>query len=62
MSETGVRDGIYDWVSEHNPTLTLKERIRRRIEVHQVSYDLGYKMPNTRSELTSLLALAENYS
>lgn len=34
-----------NWVSLDNPTLTLKERIRRWIELTEVASDLGYLMP-----------------
>ncbi len=54
-----IRDGLYGWNSSKNPTLTLEERIRRRLELHEISHGLGYKMPNVRAELLSLKALAE---
>ena len=52
-----IRDGIYSWRSSKNPNLTVAERVRRRVELHEVSYKLGYKMPNVTSELLSLKAL-----
>jgi len=52
-------DSLFTWVSGVNPGLDLKERIRRRVEVHELSHDLGYPMPNAREELQSLLKLAE---
>jgi radical SAM superfamily enzyme YgiQ (UPF0313 family) len=57
-----IRDGLYAWHSTLNPTLTLEERIKRRLEVHEVSYDLGYKMPVVGTELMSLKALAQGRS
>ena len=57
-----IRDGLYSWSSDKNPSLTLHERIRRRLELHEVSHSLGYKMPNVRSELLSIKALAEGRS
>lgn len=57
-----IRDGLYSWSSDKNPSLTLQERIRRRLELHEVSHRLGYKMPNVRSELLSIKALAEGRS
>lgn len=52
-------DSLFTWVSGVNPGLDLKERIRRRIEVHETSHLYGYPMPNAREELRSLLKLAE---
>jgi len=52
-------DSLFTWVSGVNPGLDLKERIRRRLEVHELSHAMGYPMPNAREELTSLLKLAE---
>ena len=53
-----IRDGLYAWQSTNNPDLTLEERIRRRLEVHEVSHRLGYKMPIVETELLSIKALA----
>jgi len=54
-----ISDGLYSWSSDKNPMLTLDERIRRRLELHEISHALGYKMPNVRSELLSIKALAQ---
>ncbi len=54
-------DAIYTWVSSLNPTLDFVERVRRRVELHKISYDLGYSQPNTRSELSVLLNLLKQY-
>jgi radical SAM superfamily enzyme YgiQ (UPF0313 family) len=52
-------NSLYDWHSNLNPSNTLKERIRRRIELHELSYTLGYAMPRTREELLNILRIAE---
>lgn len=45
----GLRDiGLgFGWVNQKNPDLTLRERIRRRLELHELSVKLGW--PQTRS-------------
>jgi len=55
-------DSVYNWVSALNPTLTLPERIRRRLELHEVSTELGYAMPGANKELTAILEIANNYN
>jgi hypothetical protein len=55
-------DAIYSWVSLLNPELDFIERVRRRIELHSLSYNLGYSQPNTRAELSTLLNLLKNYT
>lgn len=52
-------DSLFTWISGTNPGLDIRERIRRRIEVHEMSAEYGYSMPNARSELQSMLKLAE---
>ena len=49
----------YYWHSTTNPDLTLRERIRRRIELHQHSVRLGYPQPRVQNELTSVLGMAK---
>ena len=49
----------YYWHSTKNPDLTLRERIRRRIELHQHSVRLGYPQPRVQNELTSVLGMAK---
>ena len=49
----------YYWHSTANPTLTLKERLRRRIELHEHSVRLGYPQPRVQNELTSVLGMAK---
>jgi len=52
-------DSVYSWTSALNPSNTLKERIRRRIEIHELCVELGYPMPRVREELLVLKKLAE---
>ena len=52
-------DSLFTWVSVKNKGLDLKERIRRRIELHELSTELGYCMPNAKNELQSMLTLAK---
>jgi coproporphyrinogen III oxidase-like Fe-S oxidoreductase len=54
-------DGFYTWVSSADTSLDLVERIRRRVELHEISYNLGYSQPNTYGELNSLKSLLESY-
>jgi len=49
----------YYWHSETNPTLTLKERIRRRIELHEKSVKCGYPQPRVNSELKTVYEMAK---
>ena len=62
LNQDAFHDSVFNWVSGINPTLTLEERIRRRIELHELSVELGYCMPNSRRELASLLKLTEQIS
>lgn len=52
-------DSIFNWVSNQNSSLDLKERLRRRVELHELSVNLGYRMPNSRRELLTLLKLSQ---
>lgn len=52
-------DSVYSWTSALNPSNTLQERIRRRIEIHELCVELGYPMPKVREELLILKKLAE---
>jgi len=52
-------DSIYSWTAGSNPTNTLQERIRRRLEIHELCVELGYPMPRVREELYILKNLAE---
>lgn len=49
---------IWDWTSDINPDLTLAERIRRRVEVHEYSVACGYPQPRVRMQLSQLRNLA----
>jgi radical SAM superfamily enzyme YgiQ (UPF0313 family) len=44
----------YNWLSLANPSLTLKERVRRRIVLQEKLMDLGYKIWNGDSQLLKL--------
>jgi radical SAM superfamily enzyme YgiQ (UPF0313 family) len=57
--DLGNRDSVYNWISAANPELTLSERLRRRLEIHEISVNLGYAMPHSRKELTTLLEIAQ---
>lgn len=57
--DMGNRDSVYNWISSTNPDLTLSERLRRRMEIHEVSVNLGYAMPHGRKELITLLEIAQ---
>ena len=59
--EDQERDWIYgrNWINLNNPTLTLRERLRRRIEVHEISSDLGYPITKGTEELKILKIIAE---
>jgi Radical SAM superfamily len=51
-------DSLYSWTSSLNPSNTLKERIQRRLELHERSVELGYPMPRVKEELLSIEKLA----
>lgn len=46
----------YDWINKDNPTLTFKERIRRRIILQEKLMDLGYTIWNADIQLKILKA------
>jgi hypothetical protein len=54
-------DTLYSWINRDNPDLTLIERVRRRVELHETSFELGYSQPNSRGELKKILNLLDNY-
>lgn len=58
----GLRDIAlgFGWVNQNNPTLTLKERIRRRLELHEVSVKLGWPQTRNREELQILYNILQN--
>lgn len=58
----GIRDialGV-GWVNKKNPTLTLKERIRRRVEIHELSVKLGWPQTRSHDELGILYNIMKN--
>jgi hypothetical protein len=58
----GIRDIAlgFGWINELNPTLTLRERIRRRLELHEISVKLGWPQTRNREELQILYNILEN--
>jgi hypothetical protein len=48
-----------NWINLNNPTLTLKERLRRRLEVHELSARLNYPITKGTEELKILKIIAE---
>ena len=60
--DQGSADSVFNWISIKNPSLDLRERIRRRLELHTLGVELGYAMPNSKKELTTLLELAHSYT
>lgn len=52
-------DSVYGWTCGSN---TLKERIRRRLELHELCVKLGYPMPRVREELLALKKLAGHWN
>ena len=58
----GVRDIALGmgWINKLNPTLTLNERIRRRIELHELSVKLGWPQTRSREELEILYNILDN--
>ena len=44
----------FNWTLPSNPTLTFKERIKRRIKLQEILMDLGYKIWNGDSQLLKL--------
>lgn len=50
----------YNWISLKNPSLDLRERLRRRMEIHFKSIELGYPQPRLLEELKTISSLADN--
>jgi hypothetical protein len=48
-----------NWVSLNNPTLTLKERIRRWVELIELASLLGYRMPRNQQYISKFIDLLE---
>jgi hypothetical protein len=55
----GIASG-FGWLNKNNPTLTLKERIRRRLELHELSVKLGWPQTRSREELQILYNILSN--
>ena len=55
------QDWVYgrNWINLNNPTLTLRERLRRRLEVHELSAELGYPITKGTEELKILKIIAD---
>jgi len=49
--------GAMNWVNLNNPTLTLKERIRRWVELAEVATKLGYNMPRNQQYINRFIDL-----
>lgn len=58
----GIRDIAlgFGWVNRQNPDLTLRERIRRRLELHEISVKLGWPQTRNREELQILYNILSN--
>jgi len=58
----GVRDIALGmgWINKLNPTLTLNERIRRRLELHELSIELGWPQTRSKEELSILYNILNN--
>ena len=50
----------FSWVNRMNPTLTLNERMRRRLELHKLSVNLGWPQTRSEEELTLLIAIMKH--
>lgn len=59
--EEQEREWVYgrNWINKNNPTLTLAERLRRRLEVHEISSSLNYPITKGKEELKILKIIAE---
>lgn len=57
------QDWLYgrNWINLSNPTLTFKERILRRLEVHERSVALDWPVTRGREELEALKMICEYY-
>lgn len=57
------QDWIYgrNWINKTNPSLTFKERIRRRLEVHQRSVELQWPVTRGKEELEALKIICQVY-
>lgn len=57
------QDWVYgrNWINKSNQTLTFRERIRRRLEVHARSVELQWPVTRGREELEALKIICEIY-
>jgi hypothetical protein len=57
------RNWVYgrNWINLDNPTLTLEERMRRRLEIHEISCKLGYIQPKVKEELTIIKKILSEF-
>jgi hypothetical protein len=57
------RNWVYgrNWINLDNPTLTLEERMRRRIEIHEIACELGYIQPKIKEELTIIKKILSEF-
>jgi hypothetical protein len=57
------QDWLYgrNWINTNNPTLTFRERVRRRVEAHERSIELGYPVTMAREELEALIMICKVY-
>lgn len=55
------QDWLYgrNWVNLDNPDLTLRERLRRRLEVQEKSFELGWPVTRSKEELDILYIIAD---
>lgn len=58
----GLRDiGLgFGWINQKNPSLTLNERIRRRLELHELSVKLGWPQTRNNEELKILYKIMKS--
>jgi hypothetical protein len=58
-----TQDWLYgrNWINLNNPTLTFRERIRRRLEAHEKSIQLGYPVTRGKEELEALKIICQLY-
>jgi hypothetical protein len=57
------QDWLYgrNWINTNNPSLTFRERVRRRIEAHERSVELEYPVTMAREELEALIMVCRVY-
>ena len=56
---SGGELATYNWTSDANPNLDLRERIRRRLELHEKSVECGYPQPRVKAELQTIYDMAK---